>query len=79
MTVTDWPDDTNLAPHTLVGWRRACSDLDVSSNTLLRLCARNGVGIVVISRRRRALLARDLQRIVQSRTRSANTYAAAHD
>ena len=75
MTVTDWPDDAHMSPFRLVSWRTACSDLDVSSNTLLKLLAANGLGVVTLSTRKRAVLARDLLKLVHARSKSAADYA----
>jgi hypothetical protein len=77
MTLADWPEDTHVSPFRLIPWKQALADLDISSNALMRLLADNGIGVVRLTPRKRAVLACDLRKLVQARTRSANTYAAA--
>jgi hypothetical protein len=78
MTVlSDWPEESHVSPFRLVPWRQACSDLDVSTNTLLKPCACNGIGVVTLTKRKRALLACDLVRLVRTKQKPAGDYAAA--
>jgi len=72
----DWPADAAMSPFELVDWQRACGALNCSGNTLLRLLAEHDSGVVRLSKRKRCVIARDLLRIVQARTRPADTYAA---
>ena len=76
MTAIDWPADASIAPYRLVPWKQALADLDSNSNSLLKLCAQNHIGIVVLSPRKRALLAIDLLRLVKAKTKPAANYAA---
>jgi hypothetical protein len=78
MTTTDSPADASIAPYQLVPWKQAIANLDSNSNSLLKLCAENHVGIVVLSPRKRALLAIDLLRLVKAKTKPAASYAAAN-
>jgi hypothetical protein len=76
MTFTDWPEESHVSPFRLIPWKQALADLDCSSNTLLRLLAANGIGVVTLTKRKRAVLACDLQRLVRAKQRPADTYAA---
>ena len=66
-----WPADANISPWKLIGIRQAAADLDVSKKILLQLCAENDVMVVHLSARKVAILARDLVRLVQMRSRRA--------
>jgi hypothetical protein len=66
MTLADWPEDCGYSPFRLVPWRQACSDLDVSTDTLLKLLAEHKMGVVTLSTRKRGILACDLVRLVRA-------------
>ena len=72
----DWPADVSISPFRLVPWRQACSELDCSSNTLLRLLAEHKIGVVTLSARKRAVLACDLLKLVKAKAKPAAQYAA---
>jgi hypothetical protein len=76
MTLTDWPADAQMAPFRLVPWKQALADLDCSSNTLLRLLAQHEIGVVNITKRKRAVLACDLLKLVRAKTKPASHYAS---
>jgi hypothetical protein len=73
----EWPENCSISPFRLIPWRQACSDLDVSSNTLLKLLAEHKMGVVSLSTRKRAILAVDALRLVRLRQKPAADYAAA--
>jgi hypothetical protein len=77
MSVLDWPADAAMSPFELVPWQKACSDLGVSSDTLTKLFAKHGLGIVRMSTRKRAVIARDLLILINQMKRPAATYAVA--
>src|SRR4051812_9071148 len=72
----DWPEDSNISPYRLVPWKQALADLDCSSNTLLRLLADNGIGVVLLTPRKRSVLACDLRKLVRAKQKPVSDYSA---
>jgi hypothetical protein len=78
MTLTaDWPTDSPISPYRIVPWKQALAELDLSSDTLMRLLAENGLSAVVMTARKRGVLAADLFKLVKSKSKPAKNYAAA--
>ena len=74
----EWADAA-CSPYRLVNWKECCSALDLSTNSLLRLCAEMNVPIVKMSTRKRSLLARDLVRIIRANSKPAASYATVQE
>jgi hypothetical protein len=71
----DWSSDFQVSPWKLIPWRQACTDLGIASDTLARLVAEHNIQVVLITKKKRSLLARDLVRLVAERRKDPASYA----
>jgi len=71
----DWTSDFPVSPWKLIPWRQACADLGVASDTLARLVAAHNIQVILITKKKRSLLARDLVRLVAEHRKDPGQYS----